>query len=48
LSRKLADFCERYVDTRDGLWLAIRNDRIEGAIAFLRRSHSIAPKTDRR
>ena len=44
VARELAGFWERYVDTRDGLWLAIRNDRIEGAIAFLRRSHSIAPK----
>jgi len=44
VAREPAGFCERYADTRDGLWLAIRNDRIEGAIAFLRRSHSIAPK----
>ena len=34
VARELADFCERYVDTRDSLWLAIRNDRIEGAIAI--------------
>jgi GNAT superfamily N-acetyltransferase len=34
VARELADFCERYVETRDGLWLAILNDRIEGAIAI--------------
>ena len=34
VAREVADFCERYVDTRDGLWLAILNDRIEGSIAL--------------
>ena len=34
LAHELADFCERYVESRDGLWLAILNDRIEGAIAI--------------
>ena len=34
VAREVADFCERYVDTRDGLWLAILNDRIEGSIAI--------------
>ena len=48
IDRGLAGFREHYVDTRDGLWLAIRNDRIEVAIAFLRRNHSIAQETDRR
>jgi GNAT superfamily N-acetyltransferase len=33
-AREVADFCERYVDTRDGLWLATHNDRIEDAIAI--------------
>jgi GNAT superfamily N-acetyltransferase len=34
VAREVAGFCERYVDTRDGLWLAILNDRVEGSIAI--------------
>lgn len=34
VARELAAFCERYDGTRDGLWLALVDDRIEGAIAI--------------
>ncbi|MCO5107394.1 MAG: GNAT family N-acetyltransferase [Burkholderiaceae bacterium] len=34
VARELADFCERYVAGRDGLWLALADGRIEGSIAI--------------
>ena len=34
VARELADFCERYDEARDGLWLALLDDRIEGSIAI--------------
>lgn len=34
VARGLAEFCERYDKDRDGLWLAIVNERIEGSIAI--------------
>ncbi len=34
VARELAAFCERYDETRDGLWLALVDRRIEGAIAI--------------
>ena len=34
LARELAGFCEQYVDQRDGLWLAIADDAVEGSIAI--------------
>lgn len=34
VARGLADFCERYVEDRDGLWLAIADEKIEGSIAI--------------
>ena len=34
VARELAEFCERYVEERDGLWLAVRDGRVEGSIAL--------------
>jgi GNAT superfamily N-acetyltransferase len=34
VARELAAFCERYDEARDGLWLALVDGRIEGAIAI--------------
>ena len=34
VARELADFCERYVAGRDGLWLALADGRVEGSIAI--------------
>lgn len=34
VARELADFCERYVAGRDGLWLALADGRIEGSIVI--------------
>jgi len=34
VARELSEFCERYVDSRDGLWLALNEGAIEGAIAI--------------
>jgi RimJ/RimL family protein N-acetyltransferase len=34
VARELGEFCERYDSNRDGLWLAIVNDVIEGSIAI--------------
>lgn len=34
VARELSEFCERYVDERDGLWLALQDGNIEGAIAI--------------
>jgi len=34
VARGLADFCDSYDETRDGLWLAIANEAIEGSIAI--------------
>jgi GNAT superfamily N-acetyltransferase len=34
VARELAAFCERYEETRDGLWLALADDQVEGAIAI--------------
>lgn len=33
VARELCDFCERYDDARDGLWLALRDGQVEGSIA---------------
>jgi GNAT superfamily N-acetyltransferase len=34
MARELSEFCERYVAERDGLWLALSDDIIEGSIAI--------------
>lgn len=34
VARELAAFCERYDAERDGLWLALRDDQVEGAVAI--------------
>ena len=34
VARELGEFCERYADGRDGLWLATRGGTIEGSIAI--------------
>ncbi len=34
VARELAEFCERYDDARDGLWLAMNGGAIEGSIAI--------------
>lgn len=34
VARELGEFCERLDPARDGLWLAMREDRIEGGIAI--------------
>jgi GNAT superfamily N-acetyltransferase len=34
VARELAEFCERYDDERDGLWLVLQDGRIEGSIAI--------------
>lgn len=34
VARELSAFCERYDDERDGLWLALQDGNIEGAIAI--------------
>lgn len=34
VARELAEFCSRYDDQRDGLWLATLDGRIHGAIAI--------------
>lgn len=34
VARELAEFCERYDGERDGLWLALQDGNIEGAIAI--------------
>jgi len=34
VERELAEFCERYDGERDGLWLALQDGNIEGAIAI--------------
>jgi len=34
VARELAAFCEGYDETRDGLWLAERDERVEGSIAI--------------
>lgn len=34
VAQGLADFCERYDETRDGLWLALVDGRVEGSIAI--------------
>ena len=34
VARELSDFCERYDDDRDGLWLALNEDQVEGSIAI--------------
>jgi GNAT superfamily N-acetyltransferase len=34
VARELSEFCERYVDERDGLWLALQDGNIEGSIAI--------------
>jgi GNAT superfamily N-acetyltransferase len=33
VARELSEFCERYVDDRDGLWLVLQQGNIEGSIA---------------
>ncbi len=34
VARELAEFCERYDDSRDGLWLAMNGNDVEGSIAI--------------
>ncbi len=34
VARELADFCERYDDQHDGLWLALADDTVVGSIAI--------------
>lgn len=34
VARELAEFCARYDDTRDGLWLAVQGRRIEASIVI--------------
>jgi GNAT superfamily N-acetyltransferase len=34
VANELAEFCTRYAEDRDGLWLAVVDGRIEGAIAI--------------
>ncbi|MDQ1238980.1 MAG: hypothetical protein QG577_1165 [Thermodesulfobacteriota bacterium] len=34
VARELSDFCERYAENRDGLWIALQDGRIEGSIAI--------------
>ena len=34
VARELAEFCERYDPARDGLWLVLRDGRVEGSIAI--------------
>jgi len=34
VARELAEFCSRYDDQRDGLWLATMADRVHGSIAI--------------
>jgi GNAT superfamily N-acetyltransferase len=34
VARELADFCERLDPQRDGLWLLVRNGRVEGSIVI--------------
>lgn len=34
VARELSEFCERYVEDRDGLWLVLTDGRIEGSIAI--------------
>jgi GNAT superfamily N-acetyltransferase len=34
VARGLSDFCERYDEARDGLWLALAEGRVEAAIAI--------------
>ena len=34
VAREISEFCERYVEERDGLWLALVDGSIEGSIAI--------------
>jgi GNAT superfamily N-acetyltransferase len=34
VARELSDFCERYAENRDGLWLALVDAEVEGSIAI--------------
>ena len=34
VARELSEFCERSVEGRDGLWLALRDGAVEGSIAI--------------
>ena len=34
VARELAEFCERYDEARDGLWLLLQDGRVEGSIAI--------------
>lgn len=34
VARELAAFCESYEEGRDGLWLVLVNDRVEGSLAI--------------
>ena len=34
VARELSEFCERHVDERDGLWLALQDGNVEGSIAI--------------
>jgi GNAT superfamily N-acetyltransferase len=34
VAREMSEFCERYTEERDGLWLALVAGRVEGSIAI--------------
>lgn len=34
VARELSEFCEGYVEGRDGLWLVLDNDQVQGSIAI--------------
>lgn len=34
VARELAEFCDRYLGDRDGLWLAMQDGKVEGSIAI--------------
>jgi GNAT superfamily N-acetyltransferase len=34
VARELAEFCERYDDERDGIWLAVSQGQVEGSIVI--------------
>jgi len=34
VARELSEFCERHVNERDGLWLALQGGNVEGSIAI--------------
>lgn len=48
VARELAAFCERYDETRDGLWLALLDGQVEGAIVIDRQFFAGHPWRGRR